>query len=128
MLLLLFCSCGEAGRGVWYDGRELTESELEVLLANGRETEETEETAAVKELVAFREDALAPNGESVFWTKDGGVFHLSPLCQHLSKASEIYYGTAEDAVTEGKERACKACEKENRGKENGVQKGYEKGS
>ena len=108
LLLLLLCSCGEAGSGVWYDGRELTESELEALLAIGRETEET---VSLKGLVAFREDAPAPNGESVFWTKGGSVFHLSPLCQHLSKTREIYYGTAEDAATQGKERACAACEK-----------------
>jgi hypothetical protein len=109
LLLLSVCSCGKHEINVWYDGRELSEAEIGVLLERGAERE----TSAVKDaLVAFREGASAPTEESVFWTKSGSVFHMDPLCRHLAKAKEIYYGTEEDAVHEGKERACTACENE----------------
>ncbi len=60
----------------------------------------------------FGEDGALPTVGNVFWTKSGSVFHLDPLCRYLSSAKEIYYGTAEDATTQGKERVCTACEKE----------------
>ena len=108
-LLLLLSSCTPVGTDVWYDGRELSAEEIEELLERGRETEVREMPSA---LVAFGVDMDAPTEESVFWTKSGGVFHLDPFCQHLSKAKEIYYGTAADAASQGKERVCTACEKE----------------
>ena len=106
--LFLLCSCGTTEHGVWYDGRELTEQEIGVILARGAESESSESSSV---LLAFREGDSAPTEESVFWTESGSVFHLDPLCRHLAKAKEICYGTAEDAVLEGKERACTACEK-----------------
>ena len=105
LLLFLLCSCGNAEIGIQHNGRELTESEIEALLKKETETSEMREG-----LIAFREGEKAPTAESVFWTESGSVFHFDSLCHHLSKAKDIYYGTAEDAVTLGKERACTACE------------------
>ncbi len=93
---------------MWYNGRELSESEIEELLLRGTETEETEATAGRGTLIAYREGDAAPDEDSVYWTAGGSVFHKRLSCRHLTTAKTIYYGTAEDAAHE-KERACTAC-------------------
>lgn len=104
LLLFLLCSCGKGEGDVWHNGRELTKDEIEALWERQNETSEMRE-----DLIAFREGETAPNAESVFWSKSGSVFHLDALCHHLAKAVGVYYGSEEDAVTQGKERACTAC-------------------
>lgn len=47
-----------------------------------------------------------PDG-TVYWTKGGSVWHVSPDCSALSKADEILSGSAAQS---GKERGCSVCE------------------
>ena len=104
-LVLLLASCGRAEGGVWYNGRELSESEIEELLIRGTESEEVEREGT---LIAYREGDAAPTEDSMYWTAGGSVYHKELSCRHLATAKTIYYGTAEDAAKE-KGRACTAC-------------------
>lgn len=47
----------------------------------------------------------------VYWTKSGTVWHESLSCPSLANTvkNNIFYGTSEDAIVAGKERACKKC-------------------
>ena len=102
--VLLLCACGESGNTVIYNGRELSEDEIQSMLY--RETER--ETKAEGTLTAYGDNPDAPDGDSVYWTAGGSVFHAALSCRHLS-GKKVYYGTVEDAVSEGKLRTCSAC-------------------
>lgn len=106
---LLCCSCGKTEAGVFYNGKELSESEIYELMY--RETE-SDTRKAEYTLIAFDEEMASPTEASVFWTKSGSVFHGNALCRHLSNVKEVYYGTVENAASCGKDRACSVCEKE----------------
>lgn len=108
-LPLLLCACERNGSGVYYNGLELSESEIQELMY--RETQAETDVTEVS-LVAFDKDMSAPKETSVFWTKNGSVFHWQASCQHLTNKKEVYYGTVEDAVSCEKLRACLVCEKE----------------
>jgi hypothetical protein len=69
---------------------------------------ETEAREVPYTLLAFDEAYTASDGYVLF-TKSGDVFHEDAFCRHLSRAKEVYFGTVEDAVSSGKERACTAC-------------------
>jgi len=122
-LPLLLCACGETTGGVYYNGRELSDSEIEALMYRETETDTETETAPETEteppipeytLVAFDGTKPSPTEESVFWTKSGDVYHTDALCRHILSTKEVFYGTAAEAVSEGKERVCSACIKENK--------------
>lgn len=51
----------------------------------------------------------------VYWVKNGSVWHVSSKCSSLSKtsASHILSGSEDEALAQGKERACKICSNEN---------------
>lgn len=53
------------------------------------------------------------SGTDVYWTKGGGVYHLSEDCQHLNNSDTLILGTVEEAVAAGKARLCKTCAKNN---------------
>ncbi|MBO5305597.1 MAG: hypothetical protein J6B12_02430 [Clostridia bacterium] len=108
-LSLFLCACGEVKSGVYYNGKELDEKEIEALMYHEPETERV----PTYNLIAFDDSAVAPTSDSVFWTKSGSVFHQDALCRHLSSVKDVYYGTAKDAVSAGKERVCTACANEN---------------
>lgn len=103
--LLLLCACADGTREMQYDGRELTEEEIAALMERSTEEEAREVPYT---LLAFDEAYTASDGYVLF-TKSGGVFHEDAFCRHLSRAKEVYFGTVEDAVFLGKERACTAC-------------------
>ncbi len=91
---------------MYYNGRELTEDEIRALISR-------EESEAVDERTFISADGKSAESTpaSVFWTKSGSVYHLTSSCQHLKDKKEIYYGTAEDAASYNKARACSACTK-----------------
>ena len=105
LFLLLLCSCGKPSSGIFYDGRELTEAEIQVLVERSTDTEAGEPTYT---LLAFDESLVLSDG-CVFWTENGSVFHEDAFCRHLTKAKEVYYGTVGDAVSCKKQRVCTAC-------------------
>ena len=105
--MLMLCACGERENTVIYNGRELSESEIQGMLYRETEQQIKAETA----LIAYDSQMATPSDDSVYWTVGGSVFHAAASCRHLS-GKTVYYGTAEDAVTEGKLRACSVCFKE----------------
>ncbi len=53
------------------------------------------------------------NGETVYWTQFGSVYHLDPECQHLNRSSELFEADVATAIANGKTRLCKTCAKNN---------------
>ncbi len=102
--MLALCACGESGNTVIYNGRELSESEIQSMLH--RETERETKPAAT--LTAYDGQTETPDEDSVYWTAGGSVFHVWSSCQHLNN-KKVYYGTVENAVSEGKLRVCSVC-------------------
>ena len=47
----------------------------------------------------------------VCWTAGGSVYHVYADCRYLKNVRSLYTGTSEQAVREGKEKLCSACEK-----------------
>lgn len=56
-----------------------------------------------------RENSLLAEDGDVFWTPSGSIWHASYECSYLSNSKEIYHGTVEEAMLDGKERACSRC-------------------
>ncbi len=56
-----------------------------------------------------KENSLTANEGDVFWTSSGKIWHKSADCSYLSNSKEIYHGTVDEAMLEGKERACDRC-------------------
>ena len=50
-------------------------------------------------------------GERVFWTKSGSVWHTTDQCHHLKKSKNIESGSVEEAMEAGKSKACSSCGK-----------------
>ena len=48
---------------------------------------------------------------TVYWTQNGTVFHLTEDCYHLDQSYELMSGTSTAAIEAGKTRLCKTCEK-----------------
>ncbi len=46
---------------------------------------------------------------TVYWVKSGEVWHLTDKCSSLSRSKNILSGSIEDAISMGKQRACKRC-------------------
>lgn len=57
------------------------------------------------------ETAQLPETDTVYWVKNGEVWHVSAKCSTLSRSKEILSGTVEAAKESGKERVCKRCGK-----------------
>ena len=50
-----------------------------------------------------------PSTGTVYWVKNGEVWHLKESCSSLSRSKNIQSGTVSDAIAAGKERVCKRC-------------------
>lgn len=105
--LVWFCACSERENTVIYNGRELSESEIQSMLY--QETEQ--ETKIAGTLTAYDGEMKSPSEDSVYWTAGGSVFHYEASCRHLI-GKKVYYGTVENAVSKDKTRACTACQKQ----------------
>lgn len=55
-------------------------------------------------------ETLSPTA-TVYWLKNGSVYHASKDCHHISHATpeDIREGLVSDAVLDGKERLCTSC-------------------
>lgn len=51
------------------------------------------------------------NGEVVYWTKSGSVWHSYSDCGHIKNSNNVISGTVEEARSAGKSNLCKSCEK-----------------
>ncbi len=47
--------------------------------------------------------------DTVYWVKNGEVWHTKSACSSLSRSKNILSGTVEDAMLAGKTRVCKRC-------------------
>ena len=59
-----------------------------------------------------QEELLEEAGASydrVYWTETGMVYHLYEDCPHLSHEVELFEGTADAAIENGKTRMCRDC-------------------
>lgn len=78
---------------------------------------ETEAAISTTDIVQekYPKDYSADGRLIVYWVKNGTVWHVSSKCSSLSKtsASDILSGSEDEALTQGKERACKICSNEN---------------
>ena len=69
-----------------------------------QESENNERTEEKEEIT----DGDVSSSDVVFWTKNGEVWHLSENCRHLKK-STVISGTLDEAMEQGKKRACSSC-------------------
>lgn len=65
-------------------------------------------SSIVKDMQDKGDSSLADDGD-VFWTPSGKIWHKSSECSYLSSSKEIYHGSIEEAMLEGKERQCTKC-------------------
>lgn len=48
--------------------------------------------------------------DTVYWTASGTVYHAYDDCGHLNHTVELFTGTSQTAIENGKTRLCKTCE------------------
>lgn len=74
------------------------------------EAETTAETAAETTPVTTATPTREiPTTGTVYWVKNGEVWHLKESCSSLSRSKNIQSGTVSDAIAAGKGRVCKRC-------------------
>lgn len=56
-----------------------------------------------------KENSYLADDGNVFWTDSGKIWHATYECSYLANSNEILHGTIEQAMLEGKERACTRC-------------------
>lgn len=52
------------------------------------------------------EDSALPQGQVVYWTDSGDVYHVDRDCQHIRNRTNVHSGTVAES---GKDRVCKTC-------------------
>ena len=109
LLLLLLPSC--ASSDGFSAGRPLSKDELASLADQFPPQTEAPETEAQTEA------QTAPKytdreANTVYWTKNGSVYHKYRDCYHLRDSESIQSGTVLTAQMSGKERVCSECGEE----------------
>lgn len=71
---------------------------------------QTEPPTQAPETKSREPETLSPTA-TVYWLKNGSVYHASKDCHHISHATpeDIREGLVSDAVLDGKERLCTSC-------------------
>ncbi len=111
LAILVLCAtlfaCSDENKGmIEYDGRLLSEDELQAIITATLQTE----PEIVIQLVRFGENEVEESAR-LYWTSGGSVWHTRLSCGYLSKDGDVYYGTLEEAISAEKSRCCSACEK-----------------
>ena len=102
LFLLLLPSCTPSDN--FSAGQPLTKDELAALSSElFTQGEEPVSEADTAPKYTDRE----PN--TVYWTKNGSVYHKYRDCYYLQNAESVKSGTVLTARTNGKERACSEC-------------------
>lgn len=55
------------------------------------------------------DDVIGSLDETVYWVPDGKSYHFDSNCPSLSRSPEIYEGTLQEAIEEGKTDPCNNC-------------------
>ena len=87
--------------------KEYFEEPLTRVSADEKVTEPAISKSAVNN--ASESDAADETQDSVYWVKNGEVWHIRETCPSLSRSKNIQAGTVEQAVSAGKSRVCKRC-------------------
>ena len=97
---------------------DLTETEPIVTQPPVTESPETEPPVTEPETTAPETTAettaqprTTPSTDTVYWVKNGEVWHLKESCSSLSRSKNIQSGSVDDAKAAGKDRVCKRCGK-----------------
>ena len=53
-----------------------------------------------------------PDNGTVFWLKNGTVYHISQTCYHIKEKQGVLAGTVDEALAAGKSRVCSSCGKD----------------
>ena len=71
---------------------------------------QAEPPTQASETESHEPETLSPTA-TVYWLKNGAVYHASKDCHHISHATpeDIREGLASDAILDGKERLCNSC-------------------
>ena len=56
-----------------------------------------------------KESAELSESQTVYWSKNGEVWHIYDTCRYLKNANEIYSGSIEDAIIANKTKQCSVC-------------------
>ena len=56
--------------------------------------------------VITSEVSTLPQGQIVYWTDSGDVYHIDRNCQHIRNRTNVHSGTVAES---GKDRVCKTC-------------------
>ena len=75
---------------------------------NGILLDENVLSSILKDIEDKKNSLLAEDGD-VFWTPSGTLWHATYECSYLSKSKEIYHGSVDLAMLDGKERPCSRC-------------------
>ncbi len=67
------------------------------------------ESVKAEEPLTVTAPKAEPTTETVYWVKNGEVWHISEKCPSLSRSKTILSGTAAEAIENGKTRVCKRC-------------------
>lgn len=65
-------------------------------------------SSIIKE-IGDKEDSLLAADNDVFWTPSGTTWHATHKCSHIADSKTVYHGSVEEAMLEGKEKACSRC-------------------
>ena len=115
-LVLLFVSCEDRGGAsfiissdtyVVEAGETIDAEKLrEMFLAD---TEPSADTTASTETAKHDDTSADEAVDTVYWVKNGEVWHTKSTCSSLSRSKNILSGTVEEAMLAGKNRVCKRC-------------------
>lgn len=84
-----------------------TETETETVAAvPAPNVPAAEMTDAVTEAVSQQPELISA---TVYWVKNGEVWHITDKCSSLSRSKKIFSGQISDAQASGKSRVCKIC-------------------
>ena len=132
MIITCFVSCGFISEDRFYGGELLNDEKMSEIKSSVFATEKKEDNSTVEttnsgadseamtqnpaEKADTEETDTTSTGDTeksdvVFWTKSGEVWHLSEDCRHLKKSTSIISGTLDEAIDQGKKRACSSCGK-----------------
>ena len=68
-----------------------------------------EESVKSEDTAGIMSGETEPTEQTVYWVKNGEVWHISEKCPSLSRSKSILSGTVTAAQENGKTRVCKRC-------------------
>lgn len=76
------------------------------LMSLGQQQAPVTSVASVAAPAITSEISALPQGQIVYWTDSGDVYHIDRNCQHIRNRTNVHSGTVAES---GKDRVCKTC-------------------